>query len=200
MKFLPTVGLLAALSAGPALAAPVVIDFETVASFAPVGNHYNGGGGPTWGVVFGADALGLRNDALGPYFANAPTPLGVMTPVGPAAILNVGYGFSKELSFFYSSSALIANAVQVWSGLNGTGALLASFNLAANAQNNCTGAPFCRFDQITGTFAGLAQSMTFANATYLAAFDNIRLDIPEPGSILLLALGLSALGTLRRRA
>jgi hypothetical protein len=196
--------VLAAPAFSPALAANTVITFETVTSFASIANFYNGGtdsegfSGPNLGVSFGLDALGLVNDVLGPYFSNAPSAVGVMTPVGPDATMNVAAGFVDSISFYYSSDALANSAVNVWSDLNGTGQLLASFNLVANAQSSgCSDSPFCRFDQLFSTFAGVAHSVTF-NAP--VGIDNIAItQVPEPASALLMALGVAGLLMARRR-
>ncbi len=179
-------------------------------SFASIAEYYNGGAdgagnvGPALGVSFGLDALGLMNDELGPYFSNAPSPIGVMAPVGPDATMNVQAGFVDALSFHYSSSSFVATGVEVWSGLNGTGDLLASFNLIGNAQaEGCSDSAYCRFDQITSTFAGTAHSITFGNAMYAAAFDDISINVssvPEPTTALLMALGLAGVTLMRRHA
>jgi hypothetical protein len=205
MKILAAAALALCTSA-PAFAADTLIDFETVTSFASIANFYNGGtdsaghGGSNLGVSFGGDALGLVNDVLGPYFSNAPSAIGVMAPVGADATMNVAAGFTNAISFFYSSSSFLPGAVSVYSGLDGTGQLLASFNLVANAQaGGCSDSPFCRFDQLSSTFVGTAHSVTFGNAAGFAGFDDIRISaVPEPTSALLMALGVAALRLSRR--
>ncbi|NUZ08856.1 PEP-CTERM sorting domain-containing protein [Piscinibacter koreensis] len=214
MNWLAVTALSAAFAAAPALAAPITIDFEGVTSFAPIADYYNAGrdgagvAGPAlapgqYGVSFAGDALALQNDVLGPYFSNAPSPLGVMFPAGTAATLNSvgGSGFVGTLSFYYSSATAVANAVQLWSGLDGTGALLASFDLAANAQQGgCSDSSYCNFGLLSGSFAGIAHSVTFGNAAGFAAFDNVGINVvPEPATALLLALGLGGLAATRRR-
>jgi hypothetical protein len=188
-------------------ATPVVIDFETPTSFASVADHYNGGtdsaglAGADLGAAFGGDLLALRNDVAGTYFDNAPSPLGVLMVVGTEATLNVERGFTGALALSYASADFVLQGVNVYSGLNATGRLLASFNLAANAQaDGCSSAPLCRFDQISSTFAGTAHSISFANAANSAVFDDIRISaVPEPTTALMLALGLSTLMLARRR-
>lgn len=198
---------LALFAATPALADSLLLDFETVSSFASISQYYNGGAdgagnvGPALGISFGGDALGLVNDDLGPYFSHAPSAIGVMAPVGSQATMNVAAGFSGSFSFFYTSSAAVSNAVQLWSGIDGTGTLLASFDLAANAQaGGCSDSPYCHFDQLAGAFAGTAHSVSFGNAAGAAAFDNVALTaVPEPTSALLMALGVTGLLLVRRR-
>ena len=198
----------ALLFAPAAFAANTLLNFETVTSFASVAEYYNGGSdgsgsnfGPALGVSFGGDALGLSNDVLGPYFSNAPSPLGVMNPVGTDATMNVALGFVDAISFSYSASSLVISAVNVWSGINGSGTLLASFNLVNNAQSGgCNDSPACRFDQLSSTFAGTARSVTFGGAANQAVFDDISITaVPEPTSALMLALGLAGLLAVRRR-
>jgi hypothetical protein len=205
MKWLPTAAL-AVFAAAPAFAANTLLDFEGMTSFASISEYYNGGAdsagsiGPALGVSFSGDALGLANDAAGPYFSNAPSPIGVMAPVGPDSTMSVLAGF-LGVSFYYSSAAAVADAVQVWSGVDGTGTMLASFDLAANAQGGgCSDSPYCHFDALSGSFTGTAHSMTFGNAVSAAAFDNVSITaVPEPSSALLVALGLGCIGLVTRR-
>lgn len=189
------------LAAGSLLAATsafadtnLLIDFEEPTSFESIGSFYD-----SVGVIFMPDALALQNDELGPYFSNAPSPIGVMTPVGPDATMNVALGFKDSISFSYSSSALVISAVNVYSGLDGTGTLLASFNLVPNATIGCSDSPFCRFDTVTSTFGGLAKSVTFG-AGVGAAFDNVAITaVPEPATAVLMLLGVAGLLAARQR-
>jgi hypothetical protein len=194
-----------ALASAPA-AAQVTLDFEGPTSFASVADFYAGGSdgagatGPSYGIVFRGDALAFRNDALGPYFSNAPSPLGVLAPVGADSAMNVAAGFTGAVSFFYSATQAVANGVQLWSGLDGTGTLLGSFNLLGNATNGCSDSPFCRFDSTSLSFSGIARSLTFANAVGVSAIDNITVTpIPEPETVALMSLGLAGLAVARRR-
>ncbi len=201
MKWLSTAAL-AMFAAAPAFAANTVLDFETVTSFASISEYYNGGtdSAGSFGPALGGPALGLANDAAGPYFSNAPSPVGVMAPVGPDSTMSVAAGF-LGVSFYYSSSAAVSSAVPVWSGIDGHGTLLATFDLASNAQSGgCSDSAYCHFDLLSNTFAGTAHSMTFGNAVGAAAFDNVSITaVPEPASALLMALGMGCLALVARR-
>jgi hypothetical protein len=192
---------LAVVAASPVFAANTLIDFETSPSFESIGEYYNSGAGGALGVSFTGGALGLVNDELGPYFSNAPSPVGVMTPVDADATMNVRSGFVNSISFYYSSSSVLPSSVMVWSGIDGTGGMLASFNLAENSQaGGCIGSAYCRFDLLSSPFEGTAHSVTFGNAANTAAFDNLSITtVPEPSTALLMMLGLAGLLAARRR-
>jgi hypothetical protein len=205
MKLKLITGLAAGLlSAAPAFAATVTLDFEGANSFASINNFYNGGtdsagaSGPNYGISFGGDALALSNDALGPYYSNAPTPGTIMTAVGGAASLNAPTGFGGTASFYYSSSDNAS--VSIYSGLNGSGTLLGSFALAANSQNGCADTPFCHWDLASLNFSGIAQSIQFGSAANLAGFDNVTVStVPLPAAGWLLLSALGGLGVVARR-
>jgi hypothetical protein len=176
------------LSAAPAFASNVVIDFEGVTSGAPVGSLYN-----NVGVSFGLDALGFANSAVDTFYSNAPSPLGVMSPVGLSATMNAisNISFVGTIAFFYSAAA---NAtVSVYSGANGTGSLLGTIDLVANSLD------FSTWTQASLDFAGEARSILFGGAVG-AGFDNVTVNaVPLPAAAWLLLSGLGGLGALRRR-
>lgn len=197
----------AALAASPAFAQTFTLDFEGAAGFVePILEFYNGGtnslgqSGPNLGVSFTDGAVALSNDALGPYYAGAPSPITVMYAFDSTAIMNVAAGFVGGLTFEYSSAMAVLDAVKIYSGLNATGTLLASASLFGNAGIACTGPAFCRFDLTSVQFAGVAQSVSFGGGTPNVLFDDITITaVPEPGTVALLAAGLGVLGLLARR-
>jgi hypothetical protein len=190
------------LSATPAFANSVTIDFEGVGSFSSVDGYYNGGtdssggSGTNVGIYFGLDALGLSNDAAGTYFSNAPSPGTVMAPVGLDAALSSLPGFTQA-SLYYSSNA--DTYVSVFSGLNGTGDLLGTTSLLANAMNDCSDSPFCSWGLATLDFTGIAHSIQFGSAANAAGFDNVNISVPEPSTAWLWMTAIVGFGVFARR-
>jgi hypothetical protein len=194
----------AGLLSAPAFATPITLDFEGATSFSSVNDFYNGGtdsagaAGSNYGIAFGGDALALSNDALGPYFSNAPTAGTVLNPVGSNAALNSFNGFTGQASFFYSASD--ATSVSIFSGLDGTGSVLGTFSLFANSQNGCSDTAFCNWDLASINFDGIAKSIQFGSAAGIAGFDNVSVtSVPLPAAAWLMLSGLGGIGLFRRK-
>lgn len=199
MKLL-SIAALALFSTAPAFAGTsFLVDFEKDWAYGTeINNTY-----ASLGVSF-TNFLGLsNNDGLGglpngDYFQNAPSSQGVAYGqldgvVNTAAYLNVAGGVDSALTFYYSSAANVTGAVKAYSGLNGTGTLLGTFDLSANANSydNWTAATFA--------FAGTAQSfdLTEAANSYVG-FDNIAA-VPEASTYAMLLAGLGLMGFVARR-
>jgi len=197
----------------PAASAVVVLDFEGIPNQTAVGNFYNGGAGTNYGVSFSPATLALidADAGGGGNFANEPSPNTIMFFLqANNAFVNVAAGFTTGFSFFYTSST--AASVNVYDGENGTGNLLATLNLSAQHTVNCTGDPsgtFCNWTAIGVTFAGTAKSINFGGTANQTGFDDITFgsatpgngngNVPEPGTLALLAVSLVGAGFAARR-
>ena len=207
---------LLSLGAAQARATPVTLTFTGLQDLEPINNYYNGGsggfgstGGTNYGVSFSPDSIAFTT-ATG-IIGNIPPPatnsVALFLVEGSAVTMDVAAGFSNGLSFDYS--AMLPGSVDIYSGLNGTGSLLASLLLPANTLNPCGIAPYSCWDNISVAFAGTAQSAVFGGSANYIAFTNIGIDtgdvpppspVPEPSSLMLLGTGLAAAaGVVRRR-
>ncbi len=202
---LSTLAALALLSAAPAFAAGPVftVDFEKTWDYTngSVDGYYNGGTaadgstGINLGVGF-VGVSGLSNDVNFTYFTNAPSPQGVAYVYDTSAFINVAAGVAQYLSFSYASTSAVVGAIKAYAGLNGTGALLGSMDLAAN---NASG--YDVWTARTFSFSGNAKSFDVGAAANAVAFDNVS-SVPETSSLLMLLLGGAAVMGMagRRRA
>jgi len=180
----------------------LTLDFEGNSDYSFVGDFYNGGtnsageSGANLGVSFGPDTLAVANSADFTYYSNAPTPGAIMAPIGADAAMNVATGIYGFFSLFYSTAADVS--IDVFSGLNGSGDLLSSLTLFANAQNGCSDTLYCNWDLAELSFGGVAQSIQFGGAAG-AGFDNVTFAVPSPATNGLMLTGLGGLALLGRR-
>lgn len=190
---------------------PIVLTFEGVGDYVPIGNYYNGGAGGNLGVSFGPDALALVSELDGGSgnFKNAPSGDTIAFFItGAGDVMDVAAGFTTGFSFFYTST-IYSGIVTVWSGLDGTGTELASLDLAALGTCN-PGPNFCNWAMQGVSFSGTAESVIFSGTASEIGFDNVTIGsatagggntVPEPSSFLFLGIGLAGLAglTLRRQ-
>lgn len=198
--------LISALAVGLLSAAPafsLTLDFQDVGAYNFVQEYYNGGTndagltGTNYGVSFGLDILGMTNDEFFTYYDNAPNP-GAIAAVGADGALNIAAGFTGAVSFSYS--AIAATTVTVFSGLNGTGIELGTFNLAATNGVCSEELPFCSWDIASLSLAGVAHSIQFGGTAGVAGFDDITVaPVPVPAAGWLMLSALGGLGALNRR-
>lgn len=207
MKPITTAALVLAVTTSAWADAPVTIDFEGAVGYVnPIAEFYNGGtdgagnSGANLGVSFTDAAVGISNDANFSYYSNAPTGGTVMAAFDTTATMNVASGFAGQLTFWYSSSVAALDAVNIYSGLNGTGTLLASASLFGNAKLGCSDTDFCRFDLTSVKFADIAKSVNFGGNAQFVAYDNIGITpVPELDTYVMLAAGLVAMALIKRR-
>lgn len=207
MKLITTAALVLAATTSAWAEAPITIDFEGAVGYVnPIAEFYNGGtdgagnSGPNLGVSFTDAAVGVSNDAYFSYYSNAPTMGTVMTAFDTTATMNVAKGFSGQLTFWYASSAATVDAVTIYSGLDGTGTLLASASLFGNASLGCSDTPFCHFDLTSVQFDGIAKSVNFGGNAQYVAYDNIGITpVPEVHAYVMLAAGLLVMSFIKRR-
>jgi len=185
-----------------ASASVFTLTFEGLDNTADVGNFYNGGAGGSYGVEF-LDAQALIAGSAGGSgnFTNAPSmPTIMFFRSASSAVMNVAAGFQSGFSTYYTS-ATNSGSVSLYSGLDGTGAVLATLNLVALGSDNTPDATFDRWALVGATFVGTAKSVVFSGDPSQIGFDNVTFgsSVPAPGAIALLgAVGLA--GSRRRRA
>ena len=203
-------------------AAIVDLTFEGVAASYPfertkINDFYNGGtsgagtSGPDYGVTFsrGLNAACLNSltvsscdqvskGGLGP--ADSQESALEFSSITPA-FMDVAGGFTGELSLNYVTT-LLSVRLAIWSGVDGTGELLATLNLPANAVGcpDYGDAELCPFTSAQVSFSGVARSVQFSGIA--ADFDDITFTAaPEASTWAMMLIGFAGLGygALRRK-
>ncbi len=210
----------ASLVANSTFAAVEVLNFQglDLANDEGPANYYNGGagslgstGGPNYGISFGPDAIACAGQPGGTCNTAAVPGGGLITFLGgPGDIMNRTAGFTDGFSFYYTSPS-DTGSVTVWSGLDGTGTLLATLTLPqtpnGSASNpECLGESYCPWVAAGVTFSGTAESVDFSGAANQIGFANITVGsataaspAPEPESVALMLAGLGVVGVMARR-
>ena len=209
--------------ASSAQAKIVDLTFEGVAASYPfsrtkINDFYNGGtsgagtSGPDYGVTFSralnAACLNsltvsscdrVSKGGLGPEDLQESA-LEFNSPI--SAFMDVAGGFTTDLQLNYVTS-LFKVSISLWSGLDGTGSLLATLSLPANAVGcpDYGDAELCPFTSAQVSFSGIARSVQFSGVA--ADFDDITFTAaPEPSTWAMMAIGFASLGfaAVRRKA
>lgn len=212
-------------AAAPASAGVVDLNFDTLDASQPapgpygydqILEYYNGGTdgrgatGTNYGVSFTSNAIvGCEQGfaCADTNTAQAPSAPNIMFFLsGAAATINVAAGFTTGFSFYYSS-VNVPGVINVWSGLNDTGTLLATLDLPVTPNGagipGCLGASFCPYTPIGVAFSGTAESVDFGGTENQIAFDDITFGsttpgVPEPATWGLMLVGLGGIGAVAR--
>jgi hypothetical protein len=236
MKFYAAMATVLALAASPAYAATITLNFEGIAphpnsSNILINNFYNGGtasngaSGPNLGVAFSSGATLLCLNTTTIQCSNTSKGgLGVAGSEFNAMFfpltnptMNVAAGFDTGFAMSFGNPFSAAVTVSIFSGLNGTGSLLASAVLpgttnGANGACAAFGGPnYCPFSDFSLPFAGTAMSVVFGGPSDISVYDDFTFGstvvggdpnagaIPEPSTVILLLSGLAAVGASRYR-
>lgn len=193
----------------PAVAAPILLDFEGLEDKEPVQTFYS----PDPGVTFSDEVIALREFVVGDPdsgtgdIENQPSGETVIYLLFDAAqspdamdntnaaneasgILNFATGFQGAFSFFYSASTetQIIPTVTLYDQLGGLGTALLTFTLALNWQDPEPGemgscetlnGEYCNWDLVERTVGAIARSIVFTGATNRIGFDDITIN-PVP--------------------
>ena len=168
------------------------LTFEGIGNLNADGNFYNGGAGTNYGVEFVGNTLGLVAISAGGSgrFTNAPSmPTAMFWEDGATTTMNVAAGFNDGFATYYSSVET-TGSISIWSGLNGTGGVLATLNLIALGTDNTPDALYDRWALVGASFVGVAYSVTFEGTANYIIFDDVTFGstVPAPGALALLAV------------
>ena len=217
LKVLSLTAVVMLVSAAALADSTEVLTFSGLGDNQPVGNFYNGGGltsTPNYGVTFSSNFYGLTSFYNGGAGAFSPTPTttpaifmnGATTGSAVMGVMNVTAGFSSGLNFYFSAGFAPGQSetVQIWSGANGTGTVLATINLSNN-NGSCNGYPtYCVWSSAGTSFTGTAKSVTFSGPANELGLSDITIGsnstaVPEPSSVYLLGAGVAALSLTQLR-
>jgi len=218
---------LAAVGVGHAYGDPIVLNFEGINStypsgFAFINGFYDGGTssdgttGPNFGITFSSNAQAICLNSLSVTCSNTsrgglgdPSSQkgGLFFLSGSQTFMDDPAGFTTGFSLFYVAVSS-PGSLSVFSGLDGTGTLLATLNLPTNS-GSCPGynAGFCPFSPVGVSFSGTAESISFAGVEDQIVFDDVTFGSATPGNptpepstfVMMLTAAGASIGAIRRR-
>jgi hypothetical protein len=170
-------------------AGPVTMDFIGLANYEYIQGYYSGetgsmgsGPGPDYGVRYSDDSMAIISAAAGGSgnFTNNPSGSTIMFFLsGSAAVMTLESGFKDGLSLYYCA-ANTSGSVEIYSGLAGTGDLLATVPLPVTPPTGQTPYTFDNWQFVQVTFGGIARSVAFAGAENQIGFDNVTIFNNDP--------------------
>lgn len=190
----------------------VTLTFEGLGDNTDILNYYDGGlagdgtgPGPSYGVQFRSGARSVIDADFGGSGNIAHVPSGQTALFffsTNSATMNVPNGFADGFGTWYSAITE-TGLVEVFSGVDGTGDLLATIELPALGTTVGGGDPtgdFNRWSQVGTTFQGVAHSVRITGTANTIALDDITFGgVPAPGVAAVLG-GLGVMGARRRRS
>jgi hypothetical protein len=187
---------------GSAYAAVIDLTFEGInatypSGFAFINGFYNGGtssdgtSGPNYGISFSSNAQAIclntpgvtcSNTSRGGFGDPNSQKGGLFFLSGTSAIMDVAGGFDTGFSFDYTA-IFQPGFVDVFSGPDGTGTLLAHMDIPTTPSGPCPGytGAFCPFLPLGIAFSGTAESVSFGGVENQIVFDDVTFGSTTPG-------------------
>ncbi len=182
MNLFSSMAMVAAIAGTASAGSVFLLDFEGLGDQDTILDFYNGGmssqgnSGPDFGVEFVGNTLSIIDaDAGGTgNFGNEPSPDTIMFFLsGGATTMNVAAGFNTGFGLQYTS-VNESGIVEIYAGLNGTGALLGSLNLVPlGAGAGDPNGTFSNWAHVGVDFMGLAHSVVFGGVADQIGFDDV---------------------------
>jgi hypothetical protein len=192
-------------------------NYAFIQSFYDGGMSSQGTSGTNYGISFSSNAQAICLNTPGNVCSNTsrggfgdPNSQrgGLFFLSGSDTFMDDPAGFTSGFSLEYVA-ANEGGSLGVYSGVDGTGTLLASINLPVDADSGVCysgSGTFCPFSPVGVDFAGTAESIDFAGVENQIVFDDVTFGsstvgggTPEPATWATMLAGLAATGAMLRR-